>query len=129
MWGVVPIQAWVAELDAIGELPSYPNRRLRLMRDAVVTVLQPQPVPVDSRVKVTVVLNVDDDLGALGDLQSRTRDGAVIAEHPHGRVAEPLGHRADAQLQGVAVGQLHQLGPAGLGQSGGVGRERIRRRW
>jgi hypothetical protein len=37
------------------------------MRAAVLAILQPQPLPMDGRVKVTVVLNVDHDLGADGD--------------------------------------------------------------
>ena len=62
---VVPVQAWVGELDAVGELPTDRDRRLGLVRHAVVVVLQPQPVPVHGRVKVAVVGDVDDDLRAL----------------------------------------------------------------
>ena len=95
---VVPVQAWVRELEAVAELPTHRDRRLGLVGDAVVAVLQPQPVPVDGRVKVTVVLNVDHDLGALSHLEGGAGDGAVVAQHPHGGVAERLGHRADAQF-------------------------------
>src|SRR5215213_3308582 len=56
--GVVPVQAWVGELDAVAEFPAYRDRRLGLVGDAVVAVLQPQSVPVHGRVKVTVVFNV-----------------------------------------------------------------------
>jgi hypothetical protein len=66
---VVPIQTWVRELDPVAELPTHRDGRLGLVGDAVVAVLQPQPVPVDGRVKVTVVLNVNHDLGALGHLE------------------------------------------------------------
>ena len=41
------------------------DRRLGLVRDAVVLVLQPQPVPVHGGVQVAVVGDVDDDLRAL----------------------------------------------------------------
>ena len=44
-----------------GEAPADRDRRLRLMR-AVVAVLQTQPVPVDGRLEVALVLDVDDDL-------------------------------------------------------------------
>jgi hypothetical protein len=71
---------------------------LGLVGDAVVAVLQPQPVPVDGRVKVTVVLNVDHDLGALGDHEGGAGDGAVVAQHPYGGVAERLRHRTDTQF-------------------------------
>jgi hypothetical protein len=96
--GVVPVQAWVRELDAVAEVAADRDRRLGLVGDAVVAVLKPQPVPVDCRVKVTVVLNVDYDLGALSHLEDGAGDGAVVTQHPHGDVAERLGHRADAQF-------------------------------
>jgi hypothetical protein len=56
-------------------------------------------------------------------------DGAVVAQHPHGTVAQPLGHWPDVELQGVAGGQLQQLGPASLGQPGRVGGERLGAQW
>jgi hypothetical protein len=36
-------QAWVREPEAVGELPQPPDRRLGLMRAAVLAILQPQP--------------------------------------------------------------------------------------
>jgi hypothetical protein len=60
--GVVPVQAGVGELDAIGEAAADRDGRLGLVGDTVVAVLQPQPVPVDGRVQVAPVLDLHDDL-------------------------------------------------------------------
>jgi hypothetical protein len=38
-------------------------------------------------------------------------------QHPDGGVAEPLCHGRDAQVELVAVGQVHYLGLAGLGET------------
>ena len=97
------------------------DRGLGLVRDAVVLVVQPQAVPVHGRLQVTLVGDVDDHLRALLDLEGRAGDGAVVAQHPHRGVPEPLGYRADPQVEGVSVGQLKQLRPGGLGQPGGIG--------
>jgi hypothetical protein len=95
------------------------------MGDPVVAVLQPQPMPMHSRVQVTVVGDVDDELAALADLEGGAGDGAVVAQHPHPGLAEALGHRPDPQIEGVARGQHQQLGPARLRQPGGISRERL----
>ena len=63
------------------------------------------------------------DLRAFLDLEGRAGDRAVVGQHPHGGVAEPLGDRRDAQVELVAVGQLDQLGRPRLGKAGDVGRE------
>ena len=60
------------------------------MRDAVVTVLQPQPVPVDSGVQIPFVGDVDDDFAAFMDFECGAGDGAVVAQHPDGGVAQLL---------------------------------------
>src|SRR5215218_1403209 len=86
-------------------------------------------MPVDGGVQIPLVGDLDDDLRALLDLESRTRDGAVVAQHPHRGVAHPLGHRPDRQVQGVAGGQLQQLGPGRLRQPRRVGRERLVGQW
>jgi hypothetical protein len=123
--GVVPVQAGVGELDAAGELSTHWDGRLGLVRHPVVLVFQPQPVPVHGGIEITIVGDLDDDLAALLDLEGGAGDGAVVAQHPHRGVADSLGYRPDPQLQGVAVGQLQLLGPAGLGESGGVGGKRL----
>ena len=90
---------------------------------AVVPVLEPQPMPVDRGLHVALVLGVDDDLRPLLDLQGRAGDRAVVAEHPNRRVADPLGHRRDAQVELVAVGQLDHLRGPGRGKPAYVGGE------
>ena len=56
------------------------------------------------------VLDVDEDLRALRDPQRRAGDRAVVGEHPHGGVADALGHRRDPQREAVAVGELDDRG-------------------
>ena len=114
---VVPVQARVGELDAVGEAAPDRDRLLGLVRYTVVLVLQPQPVPVHGGVQVAVVGDMDDDLGALPDVQRGAGDRAVVAEHPHGAVAKPFGHRTDPQLQHVAVVELEH-GRAGSPRAG-----------
>ena len=48
-------------------------------------------------------------------LQGRTWDRAVVAQHPHGCVAEPLGDRRDPQVELGTVGQLDHLGRCASG--------------
>jgi hypothetical protein len=127
--GVIPVQPRIGELNAVGEVPTYRDRRLGLVRHPVVAVLQPQPVPVHGGVQVPLVDDVDDDLAALLDLEGGAGDGAVVAQHSHPGVAQPLGHRRKVQVEGVAVGQLQQLGPASLGEPGRVGGERLGGQW
>ena len=52
---VVPVEPGVGELDLAGERPADRDRFLGLVRDPVVAVLQPQPVPVHGRLDVAVV--------------------------------------------------------------------------
>ena len=61
---VVPVDAGIGELDAVGEAAADRDRRLRLVR-AVVAVLDPQAVPMHGRLQVALVRDVDDDLRAL----------------------------------------------------------------
>ena len=98
------------------------DRRLRLVR-SVVAVLEPQAVPVHGRVEVAVVGHVDGDRRALRDPQRRAGDRAVVGEHPHRRVADPLLDRHDLELELVAVGELDQLGLARVRQALGLARE------
>ena len=93
------------------------------MRHAVVLVLQPQPVPVHGGVQVAVVGDIDDDLRSLLDTKRGTGDRAVVAEHPNGAVAKPLGYRSNAKVNRVPVGELQDLGCRGLGEACGIGRE------
>jgi hypothetical protein len=73
---------------------------------AVEAVLTPQPVPVHGRLHVALVLDVDEDLGALCDPERRAGDGAIVGEHPHGHMADALGDRGDGQREVVAAGKL-----------------------
>src|SRR5581483_1904067 len=52
-------------------------------------------------------------------------DGAVVGEHPHGRVADSLRHRSDPELEGFAVGNIHDLAFDAGRKTGGLGREVI----
>jgi hypothetical protein len=76
---------------------------------AVVAVLEPQAVPVNGGVEVAVVDHVHDDLRTLLHTQGRPGDRAVVRQHPHGRVADPLRDRADVKLELVAVVELDDL--------------------
>ena len=96
------------------------DRRLGLV-GAVVAVLEPQTVPVDGGVYVALVLDVNDDLRPLLHLQDRPGDRSVVGQHPHGRVADPLGVRRDVQGELVAVRQLDQLRRARLRETGRIG--------
>ena len=60
-----------------------------------------------------------------GNPQRRAGDGAVVGEHPHGRVADALGHRRDAQREPVAVGELDDRGGGRGRQAGRLARELI----
>ena len=121
---VVPVDARVGEGDVRGVALAGAHRPLGLM-GSVVAVLEPQPVPVDRRFDITLVLDVDDDLGAFAHLERRTGDRAVVGEHPHRVLADPLRDRRDRQVEPVTVAQLDHLSGACLGKSGGVRRELI----
>jgi hypothetical protein len=74
----------------------------------------------------TVVGDLHDDQGALLDLEGEAGDGAVVAQHPHLGVPEGLGHQADPQVQDVAVAELQDRRPSGLGSSeGSVGKDSV----
>ena len=122
MCGWYQYDARIGELDAIRERPADGDRRLRLVRP-VVAVVEPQAVPVHGRLQVAVVGDVHDELGAFAHAQRRARDRAVVGEHAHGRVPDPLGDRADPQLDRVAVGEVDHLCRDRLGQTVGRGRE------
>lgn len=54
------------------------------------------------------------------DLERGAGDRVVVAEHTHGGVAEPLGHRDHLEIEDVAVGWLQEFRAARLGQAGGT---------
>jgi hypothetical protein len=85
------------------------------VRYTVVLVLQPQPVPVHGGVQVAVVGDIDDHFRSLLNVENRAGDRAVVAEHPNGAVAKPLGHGSNAKVNRVPVGELKDLGCRGLG--------------
>ena len=108
--GVVPVEAGVGELHAVREDAADLDRRLRVDRDAVVAVVEPQAVPVDGRLDVTVVRDVDDDLGTLVDVERRTGDRAVVGDHPDGRPCDVLDNGRDLKGQSIAVTEAMQRG-------------------
>jgi hypothetical protein len=79
---------------------------------------------VHRRLEVAVVRDVDGERRPLRNLQRRPGDGAVVGEHPHGRIADLLLHGDDLELELVAVAELDELGPARLGQSFGLAGQR-----
>ena len=101
--GVVPVEAGIGERDPIGERLSDLDRRLGVDGHAVVAVVEPQPVPVNGRRDVAVVGHVDEDLGALVDMQRRPWDRAVVGDHPHGRSGNVFHDGRDLQGESVAV--------------------------
>ena len=116
---VVPVQPRVGELHPGRESLAHRHRLLGLVR-SVVAVLEPQPVPVHRGLHVALVLHVHDDLGAFPDLQRGPGDRSVVGQHPHRRVAEPVGHRGDPQIELVSVRQLHDLGRPRVGKARGA---------
>ena len=104
---VVPVQTGVRKAQPVGELAAGRDRRLGLVRHAVVLVVQAQPVPVHSRLDIGVVSHTDADLGPLGDPERRPRYGAVVGEHAHLVIAELLDDRRDTQVVGLAIPELH----------------------
>ena len=119
---VVPVDAGIGERDAVGEAAAHRDRRLRLV-GAVVAVLEPQTVPVNRRLEVAFVDDVDDELGALADANRRTGHRAVVGDHANGVVAEALRDRRDPQLEPVAVAELDDLRSGRLGQARRLRRE------
>ena len=100
---VVPVEPGVGELELVGERPADRDRRLGLVRDPVVTVLQPQPVPVHGRLDIAVVAHLHGDLRPLIDVQDRAGDRPVVGEHAQLGAVDVLAHRADAQVEPVPV--------------------------
>src|SRR5215218_3493100 len=47
-------------------------------------------MPVHGGVQIPVVGDLDNDLAALGDLEGRAGNRAVVAQHPHHAVTQPL---------------------------------------
>ena len=121
---VVPVDARIWELHPIGEALAHLHRRLRFV-GAVVAVLDPHAVPVHGRLQVTLVHHIDDDLRPLPHSQRRAGDRTVVGEHPHSRIAEPLRHRSDPQLEHIAVGYLDELGIDARRKTRSLGRERV----
>ena len=117
---MVPVEAGVGELDLVGEGPPDRDRLLRLVRDPVVSVLQPQAVPVHGRLDVAVVGHVHGDLRPLIDVQGRAGYRAVVGEHPQLGVVEPLTHRADADREAIAVLEPDDLGLCDVRDTGRV---------
>src|SRR6266567_3856470 len=58
----VPVEPGVRELELVGEGPADRDRLLGLVRDPVVAVVQPQPMPVHGRLDIPVVGYLHGDL-------------------------------------------------------------------
>ena len=121
---VIPVQALVGKTNPVGEMSTDRDRLLRFVRDAVVPVLEPKPVPVDRCRDVAVVRHVDDDLRSLPDAQGGSRDRAVVGEPPHRDAPDALRHGSDPQVELVAVGQVDLRRRVGRKQPGNVRRVR-----
>ena len=119
---VVPVRALVGAVHLVGERLPDRDRRLRVVRP-VVAVLEPEPVPVHGRVEVAAVRDVDGDGRASRDLERRAGNRAVVRQHPHDGVPDPLAHRRDLELELVTVAQGHDLRAAGLRKAGRLCRE------
>jgi hypothetical protein len=78
---------------------------------------------VHGRVEVSVVGDVNRDRRALRDHQRRAGEGAVVSEHAHRRIADPLLDWRNLELELVAVRQFDQLRRASFGQPFGLARE------
>ena len=81
---------------------------LRLV-SAVVTIVQSQAVPVHRPFHIAIVTNIDNDLRALLDSQSRARNGTVVGEHPNFRAANVRGDGCNPEVESLAVGQFDNL--------------------
>ena len=122
---VVPVEPGVGELDLVGEGAADRDRRLGLVRDPVVTVLQPQPVPVHRRLDVAVVPHLHGDLRPLIDVQDRAGDRPVVGEHAQLGAVDVLAHRADPQVEPVPVVEPGHGRARYLGQARRLGREQL----
>src|SRR4029450_877462 len=106
----------------VGELAADRDRRLCLVGNSVVRVVEAQSVPGGGGLLVPVVAAPNADPRALCDSRGGAGDRAVVGEHADLAVAELVGHRPYAQVVGVAVGEGHDLaGAAGRGRAGGGG--------
>ena len=125
MWGVVPVEAGVGELEPVGEGATDGYRGLGLVGNAVVAVLQAEAVPVDGGLDVAVVGHVDDDLRPLVHMETGAGDGTVVGEHAQDVVADAVGHRRDAKVESVAVTESDGFRAGSRAEVGGVGREQV----
>jgi hypothetical protein len=64
---------------------------------------------VHGRFEIALVGDVDGDRRVLRHLERRSGHRAVVGEHPHRRIADPLLDRDDLELVRVAVSELDQL--------------------
>ena len=120
---VIPVEPGVGELNLVRERAPDRDRRLRLMRNAVVAVLQPKAVPVDRRLDIAIVAHLHRDLRPLIHVQGRAGDRTVVAEHPQLRAIDALAHGRDPKVEPIAVVEPDQLWWCRFGQPSGLGRE------
>ncbi len=100
---VVPVEAGVGELELVGERAADRDGLLRLVRDAVVAVLQPQAVPVRRGLGVSVVPHLDGDLRPLVDVERRTGDRVVVRQHAQLCAVDGLADRMDGEVESIAI--------------------------
>ena len=79
------------------------------MRNAVVAVLQPQSMPVNSCLDVTVVRHLHDDLRPLIDVEGRAGDRTVVSEHAKFGVVDALTHGLDTEVEPIPVVESDEL--------------------
>ena len=80
-------------------------------------------MPMNRRRDITFVGHFNRDLGALIDMQNRTRDRPVVRQHSQVRVIDAFVHRADPELETIPVLQWDKLSTHNLRQSGCVSGE------
>ena len=105
---MIPVEAGIRERQAVREDAADLDRCLGVDRDAVESVVEPEAVPVDGRLDVPVVRDVDDDLRSLVDVEGRARDRAVVGDHPDGGPADVLDDGRDLERQSIAVAEPMQ---------------------
>ena len=126
---VIPVEPGVGELELVGEGPADRDRLLGLVRDPVVAVVQPQPVPVHGRLDIAVIGYLHGDLRPLIDVQAGAGDRPVVGEHAQVSAVEALSRRADVQVKSVTVVEPGHVRARHLRQSRGLGGEQVLRVW
>ena len=121
---MVPVQARIGELHPAGEVTADGDRLLGLV-GAVGAVFEPQAMPVDGRLEVALVVDVDLDFRPLGDAERWAGDRPVVAEHPNRVIPQPLAHWADLESKLGVLAEFDGLTRDGVGETSCVGRKEV----